>query len=76
MKQQFPKERTGYQKEKTAGYAKEEAVAAAFLTRFTVPEVFPSAWVFVTAGMRTVPTELVTADGKRIQGSAMPVSTP
>lgn len=30
----------------------------------------------VTAGVSMVPTELVTADGKRMQGRAMPVSTP
>lgn len=37
---------------------------------------FLEACAALTAGIRTVPTELVMAEGKRIQGRAMPVSTP
>ena len=38
--------------------------------------LFPETLVALTAGIRTVPTEFVMADGNRMQGRAIPVSTP
>src|SRR5699024_10461113 len=48
----------------------------AFFRSFTIAVWFPAAWVALTAGISTVPTEFVIAEGKRMHGIAMPLSTP
>ena len=48
----------------------------AFFRRRMTAVRFPAVLVALTAGMRTAPMELVTAEGNWMQGSAMPVSTP
>ena len=49
---------------------------AAFLMRSFIRVRCPDAWISATAGMSMTETELVMAEGKRMQGSAIPVRTP
>ena len=44
--------------------------------RLTISERFPAACFSATAGISIVQTEVVTAEGKRTHGRAIPVSTP
>ncbi len=38
--------------------------------------LFPSAWAWATSGSSSTAMELVMAEGKKINGMAMPVRTP
>ena len=51
-------------------------LSAVLRSREKMSERFPAACFSATAGISITATELVTADGKRTHGRAIPVNTP